>query len=176
MHATHAIARRIALGLRRARVPLLLVLASAVPLGCGSGGAGDSGGEGDGVPSLNQTWEFDLFDENGMFVDSATALLTGGSTSEPARSWTLLTEADFGCSFSIEFHVQFSGRAVRLLLFQKSAESTCGAATLGPTTGTGDADAEFATATTAIGSVTIDMNTPVGPSRGTFGWLARRVP
>ena len=126
----------------------------------------------DGVDdNETQMWRFTL-ELNGVPATTATAsCLPGGACS--AASWTIQETASFGCLYKLDFDVQFSGNAVRLLTFSKTFDSTCDISTVG--TGTGNANAAYPQADQATGTVTLNNQSPIGPSSGTASWSACRT-
>ncbi len=130
----------------------------------------DTGGVDD---SETQVWRFDALDGGGAVVSTAFAdCLPGGACT--ASSWTLLSQATFGCTHKVDFDVQFSGDQVRLLTFRTTFDSNCSnTSTVG--NGTGVANADYPQADQASGTVTLNTTSPIGPGGGTGNWSARRV-
>ena len=120
-----------------------------------------------------QRWEF-TFVFGGQAVAGAIASCKAGGACT-ASSWVVLTQATFGWDFKLDFAVQFSGTAVRLMLFHKTLDSDCGNVMLTTATGTGYADAIYPAATTAEGNVTITYDAPAGEAGGSATWSARRL-
>lgn len=123
--------------------------------------------------SETQVWRFDALDDGGGVVTSAFAdCLPGGACT--ASSWTLLSQATFGCTHKVDFDVQFSGDQVRLLTFRTTFDSNCSnTSTVG--NGTGTANAAYPQADQATGTVTLNTTSPIGPGGGTGNWFAERI-
>ncbi len=132
-----------------------------------------------------QNWEISILDQNQRVQSTATMqCLIGGACD--ASSWHILTMAEFGCDYKLDFSVQFSGDAVRLLLFKTTFDTTCSTDNLRLlfATGSGYADRPYPTANTASGEVDIgfemqvrgvDGRTITHSSTGTTRWEARRL-
>ena len=117
-----------------------------------------------------QTWEFTLALDGAPATTATASCLPGGACT--AKSWTI-QPASFGCLYKLDFGVQFSGDVVRLLTFSKTFDSTCDITTVG--TGTGSANASYPQANQALGTVTLNNQSPIGPSSGTANWAACRI-
>ena len=113
-----------------------------------------------------QTWVF--YSEGGAVTVDC---LPGGACTYASGAWV----ADFnGCQVNMNFDVQFSGSAVRLLLFRKGAGTTCGSVTMS-VTGTGTANAAYPRATEAMGTAFASYQTPGGAMTGSGSWSAARI-
>lgn len=122
-----------------------------------------------------QRWQVDLMEnpQAPVFARSTADCLPGGACG--TFTWAMLTEESFGCRLDYSFEVQFSGDQFRILLGKIAPSSNCSGMTLGTNGGTGTANAAYPAATGASGSVTINWNSPIGPSGGTSFFRAVRV-
>ena len=128
---------------------------------------------GNTVAQDQQRWQFDLLFGEQVVATAAADCMAGGACS--ASSWVVLSRANFGCDFKLDFSVQFSGTAVRLMLFNKTLDSDCANMILTMATGTGISNANYPTAISAEGEVTITYDSPVGTAGGNATWEARRT-
>ena len=105
-----------------------------------------------------QQWEF-AFVSGGQVISRAVASCKAGGVCD-ASSWVILSKATFGCDFKLDFTVQFSGTAVRLMLFHKTLDSDCDGIMLSVATGTGYSNASYPAAITAEGDITLTYKSP----------------
>lgn len=122
-----------------------------------------------------QRWEILLLDQNQQVHATASMQCIAGGACD-ASAWTILTEAQMGCLYQLDFSVQFSGSSVRLLLFHESLDSNCSNMRLLVATGSGTADAAYPDANNASGEVTLGFEAGGQNSTGTTNWRARRLP
>ncbi len=117
-----------------------------------------------------QRWEISLMNGEQALTTASVSCLSGGACD--ASAWTILIP---GCSYKLDFSIQFSGDLVRLLLFHESSDSSCSNILLQQATGSGTADATYPNAQTANGEVTLRYQSPIGVAGGTAEWSARRL-
>jgi hypothetical protein len=120
-----------------------------------------------------QTWEFTLKHSQPSLSNVAVAECKPNVCD--AASWEILDEGDFGCSFYLDFAVQFSGSQVRFHTAKNGSDTTCsGVSAL--ISGTGTANGPYPSAEEASGSVTITTQSKfLGQSGFTVKWSGRRV-
>ncbi|MBN4075352.1 MAG: hypothetical protein COA71_08030 [SAR86 cluster bacterium] len=121
-----------------------------------------------------QVWEISILDQNQQVQATASMQCLAGGACD-ASSWTLLTTANFGCEYNLDFSVQFSGDLVRLLLFQETLDTNCANMRLLVGTGSGTADAPYPRANNASGEVTLGFEGGGMNSTGTARWEAKRL-
>jgi hypothetical protein len=117
-----------------------------------------------------QRWEISLMNGGQALTTASVSCLSGGACD--ASAWTILIP---GCTYKLDFSMQFSGDLVRLLLFHESLDSDCSNILLQQATGTGSADTNYPNAQTANGEVTLRYQSPIGTAGGTAEWSARRL-
>lgn len=117
-----------------------------------------------------QRWEISLMNGGQALTTASVSCLSGGACD--ASAWTILIP---GCSYKLDFSIQFSGDLVRLLLFHESSDSNCANILLQQATGSGTADATYPNAQTANGEVTLRYQSPIEVAGGTAEWSARRL-
>ena len=157
--------RRALVGARvLASVALLVLLSTA----CGGGGGG---GGGAAVYPDPQGWGFNFYTPDGTFWTATPDVvpMTGGASTAPGR----INVSVPGCTLAFEFDVQFSGSAVRLLLFRVAADSTCSPVQIQQATGTGTANADYGAATNVMnGTGTLRYMLGGNSVGGDFLWEA----
>ncbi|MDG2091598.1 MAG: hypothetical protein P8J61_10990 [Gammaproteobacteria bacterium] len=120
-----------------------------------------------------QQWEISLLSDGQVLTTATMQCLTGGACD--ASAWTILDTANFGCTYKLDFPMQFSGTLVRLLLFHETLDSNCSNILIQQATGTGVADTTFPNARNANGEVTLRYQSPILTAGGTTQWRARRL-
>ncbi len=117
-----------------------------------------------------QRWEISLMNGGQALTTASVSCISGGACD--ASAWTIQIP---GCTYKLDFSIQFSGALVRLLLFHETLDSDCSNILLQQATGTGTANATYPNAQTANGEVTLRYQSPIGVAGGTAEWRARRL-
>jgi hypothetical protein len=146
------------------KMQLVIVLLAAALVGsCNPGG-----GERSGFPDP-QDWGFNFYDASTNTLQAVSLVKMAATASiTPGR----LNIRIPGCVLVLNFDVQFSGSAVRLLLFRIAPESNCNGVQIAQALGTGTANAAYGAATRATGTGTIRFTSPIGPGGGDIRWEA----
>ncbi len=116
-----------------------------------------------------QQWEISLMNDGQALTTASVTCISGGACD--ASAWTIQIP---GCTYRLDFSMQFSGTLVRLLLFHETLDSDCSNIQLQQATGTGMTDAAYPIAQTANGEVTLLYKSAIGVAGGTAEWSARR--